>query len=500
MAESQAFEFPESVTRAATNTARCKRAWAFGTVCLGVLLVAMNITAVVVILQPIKAAVGFSEAALTWVINSYLIPCGGLLLLSGRLADVFGHRRFFLAGIALFAITSLGCAVAASELLFLVFRVVQGMSGAIVTTSAFALTMDMYGGAHERAKVLGIYGAAWAGGSVLGLLVGGILTSVWGWRSLFFSDAFVATALSALGAVLLPRFPVRERSQTLDVAGAIALTGALMLAVHVVLNGNASGWVSINSVISCGGLCLLGLVFRAIESRAVDPILPRDILRNPGLRVCGALNALTYLSWSAMVFCSLHLQVVLHFSPMAAGFALLPYEVVVTFMSLGVFAKLMMGFGIKSPLIVGLVTGAIAFAILGLAPTSGGYLTAILPGLLVMSAAAGLVFNTLSLAAVRNVSAADSGLVSGIMETTSVIGYALGLAALASIADSRTNQVRALGFTHEMAFSDGYHIAYRVSAGCLSMAALFAALFYSEPARVLEAGRVTSGNGNFKPR
>jgi len=429
-----------------------RRRWlALVVLCLGDLMIVLDTTIVNVALPSIREDLGFSESSLAWVVNAYLLTFGGFLLLGGRLGDLYGHRRLFLIGLALFTSASLACGLATTQTFLVVARAVQGVGGAIVAAVALSLIMTLFTEPAERAKAMGVIGFVAAGGGSVGVILGGVLTEAISWHWIF-----LALLPSGRGAVPEGR---------LDVAGAITVTASLMLAVYAIVNGNEVGWTSARTVALLAGAAALLVVFLAIESYVRAPLVPLDLFRIRNLSVANVVGVL----WSAAMFAwfflaALYLQLVLGYSALEVGLAFLPATLIMAALSLGLSARLVLRFGIKPPLVTGMVLVAVGLALFARAPVEGNYVVDVLPSMVLLGLGVGMAMNPVLLAAMSEVAPARAGLASGVVNTAFMMGGALGLAVLASLAASRTDALRSSGDGELAALTGGYHLAFVVGA------------------------------------
>jgi EmrB/QacA subfamily drug resistance transporter len=453
------------------------RWYALLVLCMGTLMIVLDSTIVNVALPSIREDLDFSETSLAWVVNAYLLTFGGFLLLGGRLGDLYGHRRLFLGGIAFFTAASLAWGLASSQEMLIAARAVQGLGGAVASAVSLSLTMNLFTEPAERAKAMGVFGFVASGGGSIGVVLGGVLTDTLDWHWIFLVNLPIGAAVVLLGMRLLPTAHERGAEQKLDVAGAITVTAALMLAVYAIVNGNQEGWLSLQTLGLLGvALVLLG-VFLTIESRVDSPLMPLRLIR---LRNVATANAAGVM-WAAAMFAwfflsALYLQLVLGYSPLKVGLAFLPGNILMGILSVAVSAKLVMRFGIKPPLAVGLLVAATGLLLFARAPVDGSYVTDVLPSMLLLGFGAGIAFNPILLAAMSDVKPEESGLASGIVNTAFMMGGALGLAVLASLAASRTETLTADGDGHIAALTGGYHLAFGVGALFAIGAALTGAL------------------------
>jgi EmrB/QacA subfamily drug resistance transporter len=444
--------------------------------CLGTLMIVLDTTIVNVALPSIQADLGFSEASLAWVVNAYMLAFGGFLLLGGRLGDFWGHRRLFLAGLTLFTLASLACGLAGSQTVLVAARGVQGLGGAVVSAVSLSLIMDLFQAPRDRAKAMGVYGFVAAGGGSLGVLLGGILTDAVDWHWVFLVNIPIGVGVFALCLPLLPADkPAADRGR-LDVAGAVTITGAVILAVYAVVNGNQAGWRSLQTLGLLGAAAVLFAAFLATEMRVARPLVPLGLFRRRNLAAANLVALLWAASMFAWFFLSaLYLQFVLGYTPLQVGLAFLPANLLMAAFSLGLSARIVGRFGVRLPLAVGLLVAAAGLAWFARAPVAGDFLRDVLPAMLLLGIGGGLVFNPLLLAAMHDVKASESGLASGIVNTSFMMGGALGLAILASLAAARTASLAAGGLGPAAALSGGYQAAFLVGALCAVLGAVLGA-------------------------
>ncbi|RZI77219.1 MAG: DHA2 family efflux MFS transporter permease subunit [Variovorax sp.] len=454
-----------------------KRWLALMVLCLGVLMIVLDTTIVNVALPSIQADLGFSETALVWVVNAYMLTFGGFLLLGGRLGDLYGHRKLFLLGITLFTVASLACGIAGSQHLLVAARAMQGLGGAVVSAVALSLIMNLFSEPADRAKAMGVYGFVCAGGGSIGVLLGGLLTSTLSWHWIFLVNLPIGIAVYALCLALLPAAPGRAEGEKLDVAGAVTVTLSLMLAVYAIVNGNEAGWTSLRTLGLLAAAVVLLAMFLVIESRVKHPLMPLGLFRARQLSTANMIGVLWAAAMFAWFFVSaLYLQRVLGRSAMEVGLAFLPANIIMAALSLGLSAKLVMRFGIRPPLAGGLALAAVGLALFTRAPVDGSVWIDVVPGMVLLGLGAGMALNPLLLAAMNDVAPSESGLASGIVNTAFMMGGALGLAVLASLAAARTGHLLASGVEARAALNGGYQMAMMVGCGFATLAALLAAL------------------------
>jgi EmrB/QacA subfamily drug resistance transporter len=444
--------------------------------CLGDLMIVLDGTIVNVALPTIRDDLGFSQTSLAWIVNAYLLTFGGFLLLGGRLGDLFGQRRMFLIGIGLFTAASLACGLSTSQGQLVAARAVQGLGGALVAAVALSLVMTLFTEPAERAKAMGIFGFVLSGGGVAGVLLGGVLTDVLSWHWIFFINLPVGAAVFALSLRLLPEAPGLAGGKRLDVGGALTITGALMLAVYAIVNGNETGWLTAETLGLLGGAVALLAAFLVIETRVAAPLVPLGIFRNRDVSSANAVGILMAAGMFAYFFFSaLYLQQVLGYTPLEVGFAYLPSMVIWGACSL-YSDRLVMRFGIKPPLLAGLSLMALSLLLFARAPVGGSFAVDVLPATVAIGIGAGIAFNPILLAAMSGVAPQEAGLASGVVNTSFMMGGALGLAVLASLAAFRTDRLEAGGEATVAATNAGYHLAFLSGAVFLVGAAALAGL------------------------
>ena len=465
------------------------RWYALIVLCLGSLMIVLDSTIVNVALPSIREDLGFSQTSLAWVVNAYLLTFGGFLLLGGRLGDLFGHRRLFLIGIVLFTLASAACGLATTQAFLVTARAVQGLGGAIASAVSLSLMMTLFTEPRERAKAMGVFGFVAAGGGTIGVLLGGILTDAINWHWIFLVNLPIGVLVYFLSLRLLPPAHVAAGGRRLDVAGAITVTSSLMLAVYAIVNGNQEGWTSAQTLGLLGAAALLMALFLATEARVRSPLMPLGLFRLRNVATANGVGVLWAGAMFAWFFLSAqYLQFVLGYSPLRVGLAFLPASLIMGAFSLGLSAKLVLRFGFRPPLATGLLLAATGLALFARAPVEGSYIVDVLPSMVLLGFGAGMAFNPVLLAAMSDVEPSESGLASGIVNTAFLMGGALGLAVLASIAASRKDSLLASGEEPLVALNGGYHAAFLVGA-------LFAVTAAAVGAALLRAGQYAPQEG-----
>jgi EmrB/QacA subfamily drug resistance transporter len=469
-----------------TATDRRARWLALIVLCLGDLMIVLDTTIVNVALPSIRADLNFSEASLAWVVNAYVLTFGGFMLLGGRLGDLYGHRRLFVGGVALFTAASVACGLARAQEVLVIARVVQGIGGAVVSAVALSLIMTLFEEPAERTKAMGVFGFVMAAGGSIGVLAGGVLTDVLSWHWVFLVNVPVGVAVAVLSFAVIPAS--RGVAETrLDVIGSITVTAALVVAVYAVVNAGAAGWTAPQTLGKLAAAALLLAVFGVVESRVAVPLVPLRLFRLHNLATANVVGVL----WSAAMFAwfflaALYLQLVLGYRPLQVGLAFLPANLIMGVFSLGLSAKIVMRFGVKRPLVSGMALVAVGLLLFSRAPVGGNLTLDVLPAMLVLGVGVGLAFNPVLLAATSDVDVSESGLASGVANTGFMMGGALGLAVLASLAASRTESLQHTAHGAAAALNGGYHLAFVIGAVFAALAAIAATLLCSAAPRIVD--------------
>lgn len=449
--------------------------------CLGTLMEVLDTTIVNVALPSIRTDLQFSVDALAWVVNAYMLTFGGFLLLGGRLGDLFGHRKMFLVGVAMFTLASLGCGFAHTQTFLITMRAIQGLGAAVISAVALSLLMNLFTEPVERAKAMGIFGFVGSGGGSVGVLLGGILTGSFDWHWIFLINIPIGVLVFICSIFLLPKSSGEGAFRHLDIAGALTVTTSLLFAVYAIVNGNQAGWLSVTTLSKLGISVVLMCAFLIIESRVRFPLMPLSLfkLRNVTIaNIGGVLWAGGMFAW--FFLSALYMQLVLHYTPLQVGLSFLPSNLIMAAFSLGLSAKIVLRFGIRASLATGLSLVALGLLLFVRAPVNGSFVRDILPNMLLLGIGAGISFNPMLLAAMNDVDPKDSGLASGMVNTAFMMGGALGLAVLASLAASRTGALLAAGTEQLHALTQGYNAAFFVGALFAGTAALLVATLMQE--------------------
>lgn len=441
-------------------------------------MVVLDSTVVNVALPSISKALHFSPENLQWIVTGYTLTFGGFLLFGGRAADLYGRRRVFMAGIAAFTVASLLTGLSQSEGMLIAFRAIQGLSAAFMSPAALSIVVSTFKEGKERNKALGVWGGVAAGGAAAGLLIGGILTEWLNWRWNFFINVPVGIALLYFVPRIVPESKANLKHMHLDLPGAVLATSGLMLLVYGLVKAPEFGWTSSHSIQYIGGsIVLLGL-FILNEARSKQPLMPLHIFKNRNLQGGNLVQLpITAAMFSMFFFLSLYIQTTLDFSPIKTGFAFFPVTIVIGITS-AIISNVVTKIGFKPPMIVGplfLAAGLMWFTKL---PVDGSYLTDVLPGLMIMALGLGFSFVSVTIAATSGVSHDESGLASGILNTSQQIGGSLGLAILSGVyaATLKDNLVTTGGDVVASQVA-GYHDAFKIGVGFALTASIFAMIF-----------------------
>jgi EmrB/QacA subfamily drug resistance transporter len=444
--------------------------------CAGMLMVILDGTIVNVALPAIQDDLGFSQSSLAWVVNAYLIPFGGLLLLAGRLGDLLGRRSVFLAGLGVFTGASLICGLAQSQEVLIGARFIQGAGGALASAVILGMIVTMFPEPRERATAIGIYSFVASAGASIGLLAGGVLTQAISWHWIFFVNLPIGVATALLALRLIGRDRGIGLAQGADILGALLVTAGLMLGVYTIVGAAEHGWASARTL-GFGALSialLAGFVLR--QARARTPLMPLRILRSRNVSGANVVQMLMVAGLFGMFFLGvLYMQRVLGYDAIETGLAFLPVAVLIGAFSLAVTPRLTLRLGDRPVLLAGLPLIIAGLALFARVPEAASYTTDILPSMVLMGAGAGLSFPSLMNLAMSGATPADAGLVSGLVNTTLQVGGALGLAVLATLASSRTEDLVADGEGSAAALTGGYSLAFIVAAALVGVALAVAA-------------------------
>ncbi|MBV9547973.1 MAG: MFS transporter [Chloroflexi bacterium] len=460
-----------------------RRRWlALALVCATTLMIVLDATIVNVALPAIQLDLGFSQSTLAWVVNAYLLTFGGCMLLGGRAADLLGRRRVLVTGIATFTLASLLCGLASSQLLLIAARGIQGVGGAIVSSVSLSMVVALFPEPRARAKAMSIWGFVGSGAGTIGVIAGGLLTQTLNWHAIFLVNVPIGVLILVFAKPLLPPTPGIGLDKGLDVFGTLAVVLAPILAVFGIVNAGQEG---LNPGISLGaiaGALVLALAFVLIERRQRAPLVPLRVFRS---QLVVVTNIMTVLSGAAFFgwffFSPLYARTILGYDSLQTGATFVPATLAMMILSLGVAARIVARYGPKLPLVGGMGLFAVGLLLLARTPVDGSFARDLLPAMLVLGIAAGVSFMPLFLIATAEAAPSDSGLISGLISMSQMIGGAVGLAALAGIAAIRTGALLQAGSDAQVALNSGYHAAFLVGAALSLVTALIGAAWLENP-------------------
>jgi EmrB/QacA subfamily drug resistance transporter len=451
-----------------------RRRWmALYVLCVGMLMIVLDVTVVNVALPSIQNDLGFSQSSLAWVVNAYLITFGGLLLLAGRFGDILGRKKVFMAGLILFTLASLFCGAAQSQEMLVIGRFVQGIGGAMTSAVILGMIVVMFPEPREQAKAIGVYGFVASAGGSIGLLAGGLLTQSINWHWIFFINVPIALVTGFLAMRLLERDKGIGFGGGTDVPGAVLITTSLMLGVYTIVKPAAEqGWGSTTTLLLGAGAVALLIAFVAREATCRNPLIPLRLFRSRNVSGANVIQALTVAGMFGLFFLgSLYLEKVLGYDPLEIGLAFLPTTLIMGVLSFRYTEPLITRFGARKALLTGLVLVTIGLALFTQAPVDGSYVANVLPPLVLLGIGIGVSFPSLMTIAMSGATREDAGLASGLVNTTAQVGGALGLAVLATLSTTRSNNLIAEGQSKAAALTSGYHLAFLI--GAILLAAAF---------------------------
>jgi EmrB/QacA subfamily drug resistance transporter len=470
----------EIVTQAAVGDQDRRRWWALALIVVAQFMVVLDVAIVNVALPSIRTDLNFSQESLQWVITAYAIFFGGVLLLGGRLSDLLGRRRVFIAGLVIFTVFSLLNGLAWSEGSLIAFRSLQGLGAALLSPAALSILTTTFREGRERNLALGIWGAASGSGGAAGVLLGGALTSALSWSWIFFINVPVGIAVIALSPVLLHESRADLGHRKFDFAGAASITSGLMLLVYALTRATQHGWATAETIgLLVASAALIGAFF-LIELRSKAPLLPLRIFRNrtltasnvSGLLMGGAIFAQFFLL-------TLYMQEVLHYSALKTGVAYIGLTLTIIVFS-AVAQALVTRIGIRSVLPAGLALSTVALVLFARLPVHGNYFTDLFPAFMISGLGLALAFVPMSIGALTGVRQADAGIASGLINTTQQIGGAIGVAVATTVATTfTTDYVDAHAGTNAFsgaALTHGFQMAFYVLAALAALGALLAAV------------------------
>ncbi|MFZ3558943.1 MFS transporter [Streptomyces sp. BH055] len=466
---------------------------ALGAIATGTLMIILDGSIVTVAMPAIQEDLNFTPSSLSWVVNAYLIAFGSLLLLAGRLGDLLGRKRMFLAGTGVFTAASLLAGLATSPAVLLAARFLQGVGSAMAAAVGLGILVTLFTDPRERARAIGVFSFTGAAGASIGQVLGGVLTDVLDWHWIFSINLPIGAAVLALAVIALPGDRGLGLRAGADAWGALLITAGLMLGIYGVVSIETYGvrsWRAAGAV--AAGLVLVA-AFVVRQARARTPLMPLRILRSRAVVGANVTQILTLAAMFAFqVLAALYMQQVLGYGALETGLAMLPAAVLIGAVSLGVSARLAARFGERRVLLAGLVLLAGALGHLARVPVQGEYVADLLPVMLLVSGG-GLVLPALAGLGMSAAGEEDAGLASGLFNTTQQIGMALGVAVLSTLSAARADSLVAGGSSRAAALTGGYRLAFAVGAGLIGVAFLVALVLLRRPAvPAAEAGRAAS--------
>lgn len=444
---------------------------ALGILSLAQFLIILDTSIIGVALPTIQQHFSFSQADLQWIFNAYVIVFGALLLLGGRLSDIIGQKRIFIIGFLTLTIASVIAGLAPSGIVLIIARALQGIGAALIAPSALSMVVSLFGNNRlEMNKAMGIWGASAPAGGTAGVFLGGIITAWIDWSWVFLINVPVALAVVALTPKLLPK-GVKQKGN-IDYTGALSITGALVFLVYAIVTANDIGWMSVQTISLLSIAGLMFVLFLTIQRRKKEPLIPLDIFRIPNLLASNIAMALLGASWIPMwFFLNLYLQQVLNYGPFESGLALLPMTVVIMVLMISTTPRLMSRFGIKRNLVIGLGLLAAGIAMFTLTPSNSSekntaytFMLYVLPASLIAALGMSLAYIPVLTAAISNAHKEQTGLASGLVNTSYQIGSALGLAIIVAVASNQTETLDNIGLPSIEALNGGFHSAFIVGA------------------------------------
>ncbi|MFE9853816.1 MFS transporter [Streptomyces sp. NPDC005780] len=459
------------------------RRLALGVIATGLLMTVLDGSIVTVAMPAIQNDLGFTPAGLSWVVNAYLIAFGGLLLLAGRLGDLLGRRRMFLAGTAVFTAASVLAGAAGSPALLVAARFLQGAGSAMASAVGLGILVTLFTESRERARAIAVFSFTGAAGASIGQVLGGVLTDALGWHWIFFINLPIGLAVLLVAVRVLPADRGPGIAAGADAIGALLVTGGVMLGIYSVVEVESYGWLSAHTL-GLGALALALLAaFVVRQATAATPLLPLRILRSRSVAGANLVQILMVAAlFSFQILVALYLQRVLGHGATATGLAMLPAAAVIGAVSLGISARLSARFGDRNVLLLGLTLLIGMLGLLTRLPVHAHYATDLLP-VMFLAAGFGLALPALTTLGMSGAGEEDAGLASGLFNTTQQIGMAMGVAVLSTLAASRTDTLLAAGGSRAEALTGGYHLAFAVGTGLLATAFLVALAVLRRPDR-----------------
>ena len=440
--------------------------------CAGMLMIVLDQTVVNVALPSIQHDLGFSQSSLAWVVNAYMIPFGGLLLLAGRLGDLLGRKTILLSGLVVFTTASLACGLSNGQVMLVGARFVQGIGGAMASALILGMIVAMFPEPREQARAIGVFSFVAAAGGSIGLLAGGLLTEAINWHWIFFVNLPIGIAAAVLSLRLLESERGLGPGQGADIVGAVLVTASLMLGVYTIVGEAANnGWTSSRTLAIGAAAVLLFVGFILRQATHTRPLLPLGIFKSRNVSGANVVQMLMIAGLFGMFFLgSLYLQRVLQYDALQIGLAFLPVALAIGVLSIDISARLSARFGARNVLLSGLTLMLAGLVLFSRAPVDAQYVRDILPAMLLLGLGGGLSFPALMTLAMSGATAENAGLTSGLVNTTAQVGGSLGLAVLATMSTARSQELLASGMSLPAALTAGFHLAFGIGAGLVLFA------------------------------
>jgi len=467
---------PTAISINGDAAASNRRRWAALVVlCVGQLMIVLDVTVLNVALPTIQRELHFSQSSLAWVVNAYLLTFGGLLLLAGRLGDIVGRKRIFIGGMAAFVGASFLCGLANSDAMLIGARFLQGAAAAFMASMILGIIASTFGGPRERGRAMSVYAFVASSGGSIGLLVGGLLTEALNWHWIFFINVPIGIVTLVVALGLIEDTPGVGFRHGVDWGGAVLAVAAPTVAVWAIVHANQWGWASANTLGLFAVAVALAGAFLFLESRVRNPLMPLSVFESRTRNVANVVRALFAVGlFGAFFVGALFMQRVLGYSAIQVGFAFLPLNVTIGIFSLGIAARFMARVGPKRALVLGLALSVVALLLFARMPAGASYALDVLPPMLVFGLAAGIMFTPGVALSMAGAGRSNSGVVSGLANVTLQLGAALGLAVIASVSSMRTGHLLASGSSTSSALTGGYHVAFLIGAGSVALATLLA--------------------------
>jgi EmrB/QacA subfamily drug resistance transporter len=471
------------ISLASADSTGNRRRWlALAVVCLAQLMIVLDTTIVNVALPAIQRDLHFTQGNLTWVVNAFLVTFGSFLLLAGRLGDLFGRKRVFLAGVTLFSVASALCGLAPDQGTLIAARFIQGIGAAVQASVILAIIVTEFPQPIERARAMSAYVFVAVAGGSLGLLAGGVLTQALSWHWIFFVNLPIGAMTIVLGRALIPSDQGRGTTGRIDWLGSLLVTASLMTVIYAIVQASTHGWGS-TSVLGFGALAAAMMAaFLAVEARIDDPIMPLRVLRVPGLISSSVVRGFLVTGmYSTFFLGTLYLEHVLHYGALQTGLAFLPWTMTVGALSLGITARLVERFGAMHVLIAGMLTVIVGLALLTTVDAHTSFFPTIFLAYFTIGLGIGSAFMPLLTIAMANVPTSDAGLGSGIVNVSQQVAGALGLAVLGTIATNQTHTLRMTRHPLVDSLLSGYHLAFAFGAASVAVGTLVAVALLRTP-------------------